>query len=427
MKEAFLHYLWKYKLLKPEALCTTEGEELIIEKSGEHNFDSGPDFFNARIKIGTNLWVGNVEVHINSSDWLKHKHQFDKAYDNVILHVVLKEDAPVFRANGERIPTLVLSGAYDEKLYDTYQALMDSKFWVPCQNHLNDIDSFVMNTWLQRMLVERLERKSLEIIQLLEQSNSNWQEVFYVFIARNFGFNINAVPFEQLAKSISLKYLAKHKDNLMQLEALLFGQAGFLEQEFIDEYPQNLKKEYGFLKHKYNLRPIESHLWKFLRLRPVNFPTIRLAQLASLVYASNALFSTILECKEPEQIYKMFDVEPSEYWKNHYKFDVASKSVSKRFGKSSIDILIINTIVPFLFVYGKLKVEEKFQEIALSLLEKIKGESNSITENWNKSGVTIDSAFSTQALIQLKKYYCNEKKCLNCALGNHILKQAGYD
>ena len=424
MTEEFLHYIWKFRLFEQSLLHAQSGEEVEIIKVGEHNTDAGPDFFNSKIKIGETTWAGNVEVHINSSDWRKHQHQSDKAYDNIILHVVFNNDSEIRRNSGKLIPVLELKNRTDFSLFNKYKQLLENKSWVPCQKQVTEVDTFTINNWLSRLLVERLERKSHLITETLKLNKYNWQETFYQHLAKNFGFKLNAEPFELLSKSLPSGNLAKHKNNLMQIEAMLFGQAGWLEENFHDDYPNQLKKEYGFLKQKFGLKHIDRHLWKFLRLRPVNFPTVRLAQFAQLIYKSDMLFSRIIACENVEDLYKLFKVETSEYWQTHYRFDKSSSRKIKAIGKSSIDIILINTVIPFLFVYGKEKQEEKYRDKALHFLDALTGEKSSIIEKWSNLGLPVKTAYQTQALLELKNNYCNQKKCLNCSIGNQILKKA---
>lgn len=422
MTEEFLHYIWKFKLFKSNELFTNSGERIEIVKAGEHNTDSGPDFFNANIKIGDTLWAGNVEVHINSSDWIKHQHDSDKAYDNIILHVVGNDDKPIYRKNKTLLPTLELTTQFDEKLYKNYLQFKSSKDWIPCEKQLKNTDSFIINSYLDRLLLERLERKANLISQSLKLNKNNWEETFYQHLAKNFGFKINAEPFELLAKSLPAAYLAKHKNNLLQLEAMLFGQAGMLDKQLADEYFIRLQNEYQFLKQKFKLTPIDNHLWKFLRLRPSNFPTVRISQFANLIGQSSHLFSKIIETTDIKNLKEYLNVEATTFWETHYVFDKTSVKRKKKLGDAAIDTVIINTIVPFLFVYGKQKGEEKYVERSLFFLEKIKGEKNAIVEKWESLGMPVESAYSTQALLQLKNEYCHFKKCLNCVIGNYLIK-----
>jgi len=320
MNEEFLHYIWKNRLFDNTSLISSEGENIEILNVGQHNLHSGPDFFNAQIKINHTVWAGNVEIHLNSSDWIKHNHDKDKAYNNVILHVVENNDRVIRRENGEKITTVKLT--FDVKLLNKYENLINQQLWVPCQNFIHDVDKFTIDYWLNTLLIERLENKTNNVIDKLKQNKNDWQEVCYQQIAKNFGYKINAQPFEFLAKSLPFKYLAKHFDNLLSIEAMLFGQAGLLVDNIEnDDYYTCLKTEYTFFKNKFNLVPIDKYLWKYLRLRPSNFPTIRLSQFANLLYKSKNLFSKIIEGNNIDEIIKLFNnTKTSEYWKTHYAF-----------------------------------------------------------------------------------------------------------
>jgi hypothetical protein len=399
-------------------------EEIELIKQGITNTDAGPDFFNAQIKIGKTKWAGNVEMHINASDWEKHAHQHDAAYNNVILHVVFNADKIIRRTSGEVIPTLELKNKFDNKIYKNYQNFKSSKDWIPCEKQIKSVPSIIINSTIDKLLLERLERKSISIINSLKLNNNNWEETFYQQLARNFGFKINAEPFELLAKSLPSLILAKHKNSMFPIEALLFGQAGLLNEHFNDKYLRDLQNEYLYLKQKFKLISIDKHLWKFLRLRPVNFPTIRIAQLSGLIYNSFHLFSKIIETDNIETLKSFMNTDVSEYWQTHYIFDKLSPLKAKQLGEESINGIIVNTIVPFLFVYGKQKNEEKYIDRALKFLEQIPGEHNAIIKKWELLKMPVKTAYSTQALLQLKNEYCNDKKCLNCAIGNELIKNS---
>jgi hypothetical protein len=422
MREDFLHYLWRYKRFDFLNLQTTDNQAIEIIDVGEHNQNAGPDFLNARLRIGETLWAGNVEMHLNSSEWLAHKHQEDRAYDNVILHVVMDEDKIIFDQNKERLACLVLKPYITENLLGTYQMLLHNAHWIPCQHHFFAVSDIVKSGWQSRLLIERLEEKISVFEEAFYNNKQHWEETFYQALAKNFGVKINDLPFELLAKSLPLLTLAKHKDNLFQIEALLFGQAGMLEENFEDNYPQRLQKEYNYLSKKLNLTPIMASMWKFSKLRPGNFPTIRIAQFATLIYQSVHLFSKITEAKNTKEIQNLFDVKLSDYWNEHYIFDKASKKISKSLGKETINLLIINTIVPFLFLYGKLKNDNLYKDNAIAFLEELSPEKNTIIEGWQDLGLTPSSAAETQALIQLKNKYCNAQKCTQCAIGIAIMK-----
>jgi hypothetical protein len=424
MTEEFLHHIWKFKLFDQLELITTNDQKVEILKAGDHNFDAGPDFFNAKIRIGETLWAGNVEVHINTSDWRKHNHQKDKAYDNIILHVVNNADKKLFRASGEEIPTIEIKERINRKLYKTYLEFKNTADWIPCAKQIEGVPSLIINSTIDKLLLERLERKSQVIINSLSLNNNNWEETFYQLIARNFGFKTNAEPFELLAKSLPSITLAKHKSSLLQIEAMLFGQAGMLDQHFEDKYAITLQNEYVFLRQKFRLQQIDRHLWKFLRLRPVNFPGVRIAQFANLIHNSSHLFSKIIETSVLTELRSLLDVSVSEYWETHYLFDRPTAKKSKHLGEEGVNNIIINTIVPFLFVYGKQKNEEKYVERALQLLEETAAEQNTLIGRWKELKVPAGNAYATQALLQLKNEYCSRKKCLSCNIGNYLLKNS---
>lgn len=423
MTEELLHHLWKFRLFNQTKLATTKGELIEIVKVGEHNHHAGPDFFNSKIKIEDTLWAGNVEVHIRASDWNRHTHQHDKSYNNIILHVVYEADQPIYRTSGELIPTLELKHRIDPVYYKNYQQFKLSKDWIPCEKQIQQVPAIVMHTALNRLLIERLEEKYNDIIETLHLNKMNWEETFYQLLAKNFGFKTNAVPFELLAKSIPSIVLGKHKSSLLQLEALLFGQAGFLEQHFRDKYPLQLQNEYAFLKRKFRLTSVDNHLWKFLRLRPVNFPTIRIAQFAQLIYQSTHLFSRVIAAEELIQLKQLLETNVSNYWNTHYVFEKSGAGKNKKLGEDSIHNIIMNTIVPFLFVYGKSKDHESYIERALHFLEELDGEKNAIINAWSTLQVSVDSAAETQSLLQLKNKYCDYKRCLQCPIGNYLLKK----
>lgn len=421
MTEDFLQFIWEQRLLENDNLETTDGEKVEVVDPGARNTDSGPDFFNAKVRIEDTLWVGNIEIHRNSSDWMRHHHDSDGAYDSIILHVVDHFDKPIHRKSGSTIPALVLT--YPAHLLENYRHLLAARTWIPCQARFYAIDPFVLKIGFNRLMIERLQDKTNEILERLALNQNNWNETFYQFLARNFGFKTNAVPFELLAKSLPVSILGKHKNNLQQLEALLFGQSGLLNQElFGDDYFLNLRTEYEFLSKKYGLKPVAGHLWKFLRLRPVNFPTVRIAQLAALIHQSSGLFSEIIETEQLNQLQKLFDVRASAYWDHHYKFSSLSRKSSKHLGDNAVNNLIVNTVVPFLFVYGEQNNKHFLKDRALEWLDQLPAETNSIITKWEGLGVQPQSAFETQALLQLKNRYCAEKRCLKCHVGNKIIR-----
>jgi hypothetical protein len=422
MNEEFLHYLWKYRLLDPD-LFTESGDPLVVIHPGEHNTDGGPDFFNARIRIGGTTWAGNVEIHVNASDWFRHRHEKDPAYDNVILHVVHEKDASVWRHTGDEVPALVIKGHFPESIYDRYRDFTENRRWIPCEGVIYDALPFIFEQWMPVLAVERLVEKSASINQSLENCSYDWNETFYRNLAKAFGFRINAQPFELLAGSLPWKILQKHRDNIFQLEALLFGQAGMLGADLKEEYPRLLRREYGFLAGKYGLQCIPEGVWKFLRLRPSNFPTVRIAQLARLVYSSTDLFSAVIECKDPGSVTRLFAVNASEYWDSHFLFGRISASRKKMMGASSISLLIINLVAPFLFLYGEVKALPQYKEKGLAFLELLPPELNADVERWKGIGIPAPDALHTQALLQMKSRYCDKKRCLECRVGATLLRK----
>jgi len=420
MNEDFLHYIWKYKLFEKETLIDSSGKKIEIISTGMHNHDAGPDFLNAKIKIDNTLWVGNIEIHINASDWDKHLHQHNAAYNNVILHVVYQNDAKVYNSNNQEINTVSLH--FNEAIFDKYKQLKSKAHEIACSSFIHKIDEFTLINWTEKLLIERLEQKTQLVENLLESTKNDWNECFYIFLSRSFGFNLNHYAFEMLAKSLPQKILAKHKNSLFAIEALLFGQAGMLQDpQIADSYYLDLQKEYAFLQKKYNLIAIESYLWKFMRLRPSNFPTLRISQLAHLIYNSHSLLSQIIETKSLKELENLFDVQISDYWLTHYTFGKASARKSKSFSKNSIHLLIINSIVPFLFLYGKKQKQTEIEDFAIQLLEKIKPEENKIIDQWRKLNFEVTNAQQSQAFLQLYNEYCKPQKCLWCSIGNKIL------
>ncbi len=425
MKEDFLHYIWQYKLFSFRKLQTTNKEEIILVKSGVYNTNSGTDFLNAQIKLDNQLWVGNVEIHLKSSDWYAHHHEEDKNYDAVILHVVWEEDATVYMKNNKPLPTLVLKNLVDKKLLKTYQNLFSSQLrWIPCETQIHTVDNFVMQNWLERLYFERLEGKSVLIKELLLKSNNDFEAVLFQLLAKNFGLKVNADAFLQLATSLHFSVVRKECFDAVKLEALLFGQAGFLSEEIEEKHHKNLKKEYNYLRHKYQLESIEKYQFQFFRMRPANFPTIRIAQLVALYNLHQNLFSKLIEIKKIKDFYTLFSVEVNTFWKTHFTFEKVSKKTSKKLTKSFIDLLIINTIIPLKFVFLQSRGEVD-SEIFLELIKQLKPEKNSIISKFSDLKVNAENAFKTQALLELKNKYCSPKKCLDCSIGNELLRKNG--
>ena len=421
MTEEFMHYLWKFKLAGVNHELTS-GEPLLIMDPGSHNRDGGPDFFNARVRIGGTIWAGNVELHIRSSDWARHGHQHDDAYGNVILHVVYMDDAKVTDRHGNPFPTLALNGKVNAHTFGIYQQLMINRSWIPCAHLVSGVSRMVMTNWLDRMVAGRFDRKAQEIEGLLKTNNNDWAGAFYLHLARSFGFKVNAVPFDLLARYTPLKIIRKHRENLFQLEALLFGQAGMLSLPHRSRYFLSLKKEYTFLKGKYNLYAVEPHLWKYLRMRPLNFPTLRIAQFAALLHRSDSLFGDILGLESPDAVLELLQARPSDYWNGHYSFKSRSPITEKKLGTHSCHSVIINSVVPFLYTFGKRKNKPAVVERSLKFLDQLPAESNSIVDRWKELGVSARSAYISQALIELKSRCCARKRCLECAIGNVLMR-----
>lgn len=422
MKEDFLHHVWQHKKFAVTKLQTTTGESIQILNSGQFLQLAGPDFFNAQLVIGNQKWAGNIEIHLKSSDWYLHQHEKDTAYDSVILHVVWEHDTPVFRENNTEIPTVELKKYVPLEEVHKYQSLVATKAWIYCENQIAQIPSFVFDHWLTRLYFERLERKSAEIEKLLSDSNNDWEAVLFCMLAKNFGLNTNGLAFLDMAKGIPFSVIRKEAFSLEKLEALFFGQANMLSYAFQDEYAKNVRQEYDYLAHKYNLKEIGYTSVAFFKHRPDNFPTIRLAQLAALYHKEHNLFSKLMQTNTLSDLYSLFNVSVSEYWDTHYNFDKISSKKRKKISTSFMDLLILNTIVPLKFAYDKFRNQAN-EEALLSIVEAIPSEKNAIIEKFKEIGVISTSAFESQALLQLKNEYCEAKKCLQCAIGLQLLKK----
>ncbi|MFA9391227.1 MAG: DUF2851 family protein [Prolixibacteraceae bacterium] len=422
MNEEFLQYSWKYQLFQKENLETTSGERIRVINPGRWNLDSGPDFFNASIKIGDTLWAGNVEVHTKSSDWMKHNHHTNDAYNNVILHVVEMADQEVSLPNGQDLPTLVIR--LEDEIRSNYLHLIAEEGKPACHQTIGEVDPIYIQAAINSMLVERIEAKTKIIERTLQLNHGNWNETFYQHLSMNFGFKTNALPFEMLARSLPLNILVHHTKSLSQLEAMLFGQSGLLNEELLgDDYFLTLRKEYSYLANKYGLKGMEGHVWKFMRLRPANFPTIRISQFAALLHQSQALFSKMLDTNDLDKIQNFFEIKASEYWDSHYRFNVASKKKVKWLGRLSQNNLLINTVVPFLYSYGDRNNKPQLKDRAFELLERIPSEQNQIIARWTELGINSSNAYDSQALIQLKNVYCDYKKCLQCQIGTKVINR----
>ncbi|MDR1937175.1 MAG: DUF2851 family protein [Tannerellaceae bacterium] len=420
--ERLLHYVWKYKLYSPATLVTTEGAAVSVIDAGIQNTDAGPDFFNAKIKIGDTLWAGSVEIHDRASDWLRHRHDKDKAYDSVILHVTAVHDATVYRTNGEVIPQALLPVPETVKRNIDWLIRRDAP--IPCLPRIKEIEPIQLSSWLNALLSERLERKTKDIMLLLEQYNDDWNEVFYIVLTRSFGFGVNNDAFERLAKSLPFRFIQKQRGSSSQIESMLFGQAGMLEETSDCHYYRLLQQEYKFLRHKFKLSPLDESLFKNLRMRPHSFPHVKLAQLASFWYRYDSLFPAIRDEKSPEQIKKLFRIPPSDYWKTHYHFRHVSPAQEKLLGENALNILLINVVAPMLFAYGGKQNLPEYSEWAIRFLENIPPEKNMIVSSFCNAGIPAGHAGDSQALIQLKREYCEKKKCLYCRIGFRLLKRS---
>ncbi len=420
MNELFLKYLWKYKLMK-NPLVLNNGQKFEIINTGIENFNAGPDFLNAIIKIDDTTWAGNVEIHVKSSDWNLHGHNNDHAYDNVILHVVYSDDCVVYNASSRQIQNYCIGNSLPSNVYKRYLRFLKSKKTVPCSNKIISINNIVVKNTLTRLVIERFERKTNEFFLDADVLKNNWEEAFYRLLSKSFGFGVNSQPFHRLACITPLKILAREGSSISMVEALLFGQSGLLPNLTIDDYCLKLKTDYSYLMSKYDLQSMNSYEWKFLRVRPLNFPTIRISQLANLLKNNYPLFNKIIEYPV-KRIIEIFKANASEYWDNHYVFGNIKKiSIEKRLSVNSAHLLIINSVVPMLFMYGYYKNDNYLKQKAIDILYNLPGENNKITRQWLDFGITISSAADSQALLELETMYCNKRLCLKCGIGHCII------
>lgn len=422
-REDLLQFIWEQHLFDPLNLCTVDGGTVQVMRPGRLHRNSGPDLVEAQVRIAGQQWVGNVEVHNRSSEWYAHGHEQDPAYDNVVLHVVYEHDLDVRTKSGVRVPTVELKNRIDPGRLETFKELMSAKAWIPCEPQFDQADRGRVPMWLERVLIERLERKCTDVETLHKQLNGDALETFWHMLARAFGFKVNAEPFGMLAQALPLKVLLKYRDDPMRTEALLFGQAGLLHTDFLDDHPRSLQQEHRMLAALHGLRPAPVAAWQFGRLRPPNFPTVRLAQLAQVIARSDGSFSPLLEQDDPAIISDHLQVEATGYWLDHHRFDQSSKPGAKRLGEDAAHGLIINSIVPYLFGMGRVQGRESFGEHALKLLEALPAEQNTIVNRWARLGVKADTAARSQALIELKNRYCSQRRCLSCVIGTHLLKR----
>lgn len=420
MKESFLHYLWQYKKFNFSELQTTEGLPVTILHSGNYLQQSGPDFFNAQLIIGSQKWAGTVEIHLKSSDWYLHHHETDPAYENVILHVVWEHDTEVLRQNNSELPVLELKNYVDAEFVSQFQKLLSPKKWINCENDLSKIDAFTISNWKERLYFERLEERSKEIESLLRQTAHDWEAVFFLFLAKSFGLNVNGTLFFELMQSLPYLIIRKEQSDAVQLEALFLGRAGLLETDKEDVYFKDLKKRWNYLEQKYQIPQKILPQVHFFKLRPDNFPTIRLVQLAQLLHQKSNLFHQCMQIQTKNDFYQLFAVKPSVYWDTHYVFDKESKLKSKKLSKSFIDLLIVNTVLPFLFVYQRYQYSGDSEQL-ITLASQIQAEKNVVLEKFSTLGMSSKNSYDTQALLQLKKHYCDLNQCLSCAIGQKLL------
>lgn len=422
MKEDFLHYIWQNKKFDFSNLKTTVGQNLTLINVGEYLQQEGPDFFNAQLIIDNQKWAGNVEIHLKSSDWYLHNHENDTNYDNVILHVVWEHDTDIYRKNNATIPVLELKNLVAHEELTKYKSLTTPKSWIFCENEISNVKEIVLTNWQERLFFERLESKSVPFVSLLEENQSDWEATLFCMLAKNFGLNINGQSFHDLAKSIPFAIIKKESFEVENLEALFFGRAEMLNTEKQDNYFINLQKRWQFLSHKYQFEVTYITPLQFFKLRPDNFPTIRLAQLAMLYHTKQTLFIELILAETKEEIYAIFNNETSNYWENHYNFDSQGKRKSKKITNSFIDLIIINTIIPLKFLYAKANGKDILEDLLL-LIRTIKPEKNAIIDKFDFFKIKAINAFETQSLLQLKNEYCNHKKCLQCAIGLTLLRK----
>ena len=419
--EQLLHYVWKHKIFPLKELKTTTGQQVEVIDTGLANTDAGPDFFNAKLKLDGVLWIGNIEIHERSSDWFKHGHHADAGYNSVILHIASEIDTEISRSNGERIPQIQL--ICPEAVRTNYKELLETASYPPCYRIIPSLPPFTAHSWMTALQMERFEQKATLLNERLKRCQGNWEDAFFITLARNFGFGLNGDAFETWAHQLPFRAVDKHRNDLFQIEAIFFGQAGILEYSDGDGYYLRLKKEYTYLQHKFGLIPMDASLWRFLRLRPANFPHIRIAQLACLYHRAYGLLSRIMETETLQGVRDILKGGTSEYWLTHYTFGGSSPSRPKTLSNTSLDLLIINTVVTFLYAYGLHKGNRVLCARAGSFLEELKAENNYITRMWEQCGMKASNAADSQALIQLKKEYCDKKKCLYCRIGYEYLKR----
>jgi len=424
MKEEFLHFIWKNRLFGEVPPVTISGYQLEIIEPGDYNRDAGPDFFNSRIKLGQTEWAGNVEMHINASDWFRHRHNLDHGYDNVILHVVVNNDLEVKTASGLIPETYIIS--WDKNVEERYLDLLNNSCVIACRDIIRQIPPFSIRHWISRIAIERIEEKITRLREVLKSTGNNWDETLYRLLARYFGLKVNSAPFYLLACHLPLRIIRKHADNRLQVECLFYGQAGMLEpgvfeNEILDDYYLDLQKEYKVLRQKYSLRPVDSWLWKYHRLRPANFPTIRISQLAGLLCTGKSMFSEVKSCRSIDELSRLFISQASDYWNNHYVFGHYKRGRVKKTGGIMLNLLLINMVIPLLFLYGRETGKHEYCTAAADLLDEIPPEENRIIREWFEAGIIPCSALESQGLLHLREKYCKNRLCLHCQCGSKLI------
>ncbi|HMU12714.1 MAG: DUF2851 family protein [Bacteroidetes bacterium] len=425
-REELLQFIWEQRLFDPLNLTSADGEPVDVLKPGRLHKNTGPDLVDAQVRIGGQHWAGNVEVHVRSSEWYAHAHEKDPAYNNVVLHVVYEHDMEVRTHAGVRVPAVELKDRIPFGRLETFKELMHAQAWVPCAPQFGQVAHDRFPIWLERVLIERLERKCAEVEALHDRLKGDAMETFWHVLARGFGFKVNAEPFGMLAEALPLRVLLKYRDDPERTEALLFGQAGLLRIDFLDQYPRLLQEEHRALSALHGLSPAPLAAWQFGRLRPPNFPTVRLAQLARLIARSDGGFSDLTGSDDPATLLRFLRVEADGYWLTHHGFDRSGTPGPKRLGMGSAQGLIINAIVPYLFAMGRILGRDELGERAMLLLERLPAEQNSIVQGWAALGVQVDTAARSQALIELKNIYCGQRRCLSCVIGTDLLKRNAF-
>jgi hypothetical protein len=426
MKEFVLHHIWQYRLFVAHDQYCTDGQKVEVIHPGKPNRNAGPDFFNAKIKIGDTLWAGNVEIHLKSSDWFLHQHQNDSAYDNVILHVVQEADVEVFRSGGREIPQLILQ--YPPGIVSEYEKLMEKRDWISCSAHIKNFPEMMLTSWKDNLLIEKLSRKVDDIRCLLDANCNFRDEVMFVLLCRSFGFAVNGDAFEALAQSIPWTVFQKCRHNISELEALLFGQSGLMKNKSPDdEYMHELRIQYAFLQKKFQLQPMAAERWRLLRMRPCNFPHVRISQLAALLNRYDRLTVQLTEAADLPALMKLLKISAGNYWKSHYVFGVLGSERSVTFGKHSIHNVIINAVIPMMYARGMSMSDETLKDKALHFLAALPAEENHIIQRWKEHGLKVEHAADSQSLIHLYKYYCDERNCLRCRIGHQVLSRKAND